>query len=196
MVDKKQINGVGKIILDYGYEEDVCVILAHRHFGLARNETMLEKLEGDAWVAKPIDIELLEQLGAFPNLLICMGDSKWYPVGYGIGDNNALNAWADTEFLNKIENYLIKNELQDKLMLGARSAKEEKEKGVKFMEYNYEETRTSETRPCADFEFANGLPTTYAFTRNINGEPEKLCLRVCVPAIAVHVHTHVGNEYD
>ena len=48
-----------------------------------RNETMLEKLEGDAWVAKPVDIELLERLGAFPNLLICMGDSKWYPVGYG-----------------------------------------------------------------------------------------------------------------
>uniref|UniRef100_A0A914Y514 Uncharacterized protein n=1 Tax=Panagrolaimus superbus TaxID=310955 RepID=A0A914Y514_9BILA len=83
IVDEKEINGVGKIIIDYGYEKSVMVTLAHRHFDLADNEVMLETTYGDIRVAKPVVIEQLSAFGVQPVLLACINDSDWCPVGYG-----------------------------------------------------------------------------------------------------------------
>ena len=193
LVDQDRIKGAGKIILKYGFEKDVCIVLAHRHFKLAKTEAMLERSEGVAWISKPVELDQLKLFGAVPNQLVCVEPNKWYPVGYGVGDENALHVWNDARFLEEMGTYLIENELQNKLMLGARCAKEEKNDGIVFMEYNYEETRTSETRPCAESKFKNGLQTTFSFALNENGEVEQFCRRACQP-IGEHTHAyiHVG----
>uniref|UniRef100_A0A914CGM6 Uncharacterized protein n=1 Tax=Acrobeloides nanus TaxID=290746 RepID=A0A914CGM6_9BILA len=136
MVDKDQINEIGKIILDHEYEEDVCVIIAHRHFNLAQDEAMLETLEGKSRVSRPVSWENIASMGAFPNVITCTRENQWYPVGYG--------------------------------------------------------TRTSETRPCSEKEFTEGIPTTYSFARGKNGQVEQGCNRGCRPTQAGHVIVHIG----
>uniref|UniRef100_A0AC34GDC8 Uncharacterized protein n=1 Tax=Panagrolaimus sp. ES5 TaxID=591445 RepID=A0AC34GDC8_9BILA len=137
MVDEKQINGVGKVIIDHGYENSVMVTLAHRHFDLTDNEVMLETPYGDIRVATPVDIEQLSSFGAQPVLLACTKDNSWHPVGYGV-DVISSPAWKDQEFLKDVAEYLTKNDLHDKLLLTTRNFQdyEKKKHGFQFLETN------------------------------------------------------------
>uniref|UniRef100_A0AC34EZQ6 Uncharacterized protein n=1 Tax=Panagrolaimus sp. ES5 TaxID=591445 RepID=A0AC34EZQ6_9BILA len=66
----------------YGYEKNVDIVIAHRHFDLSRNEVMFEKAEGDARFVKPIEYQKLSSLGASPSVIICGKDGEWHPVEY------------------------------------------------------------------------------------------------------------------
>uniref|UniRef100_A0A914QRI8 Uncharacterized protein n=1 Tax=Panagrolaimus davidi TaxID=227884 RepID=A0A914QRI8_9BILA len=83
MVTKDEINGIGKIILENGYANQVMVALAHRHHDLASNEVMLEQKESDVRVSKPVESKNLP-INAFPNIIFYGGNDKWYPIGYGM----------------------------------------------------------------------------------------------------------------
>ncbi|KAI6219189.1 hypothetical protein M3Y99_01669100 [Aphelenchoides fujianensis] len=196
-VDREQLTEIGKIILAHGYEQDVCVIVAHRHFNLDPKEAMLERMEGDTRLAEPEMLETIGSLeGACPNVIVCNG-GKWFPVGYGpclkLGseEDNLLKACNDDAFLEEVGQFLVANGLENTFMLGARCSKEAKEQGVHFMEYNFEDTRTSETRPCAEDEFVKGVETTYSFARDSDGLVEETCVRVCQPVGDGHLFVHV-----
>jgi hypothetical protein len=182
MVTKEEINGIGKIILENGYGNQVMVALAHRHHDLASNEVMLEQKEKDVRVSKPIESKNLP-INAFPNIIFYGGNNNWYPIGYGIDEK--IDAWNDEKFLKSIAAYLILNNLQDKLTLTLKSKDdEEKKDGVHFVEYNYQDTRTSVMHSTADKNAVkNAIKTTYGFNFGPEGQVEGYCFAQCIPNV-------------
>uniref|UniRef100_A0A914Q5I4 Uncharacterized protein n=1 Tax=Panagrolaimus davidi TaxID=227884 RepID=A0A914Q5I4_9BILA len=84
LVKTEDIRDVGKILLDFNYEQDVSIAIAHRHFDLKASEVMLETHSDDCRIAKPVDyISLSSAEDVYPNDIACNKDGIWHPVGYG-----------------------------------------------------------------------------------------------------------------
>lgn len=71
------------IFFRYGYGNDVCVVIAHRHFELYDTEVMYEVVDSDCRISQPRPLSEVHADKAQPNLLSCGLNGFWYPVGYG-----------------------------------------------------------------------------------------------------------------
>src|SRR5690348_2123803 len=78
LVDEKDISTLGKIILMHGYENDVGVAIAHRHFDLKPDEVMIETTEPNLSVVKPYCWSVIEKEGAVPTVFKYCEDGSWY----------------------------------------------------------------------------------------------------------------------
>ncbi|KAE9547707.1 hypothetical protein FO519_009083 [Halicephalobus sp. NKZ332] len=187
-VQKSDIDELGRIILRNAYEKSVSIIIAHRHFDLQPEEAMLEEANGLVRLSKPYPLKEIEDKGATPNILKCTSDGEWFPVGYELSVGQEMS-WKDENFLKEVGDYLVKNRLADKLMLGRRFSGGEKLDESKFCEFNHFDTRTSENRLGTDEELTSAIPTTYAVKSNGDAKDDGFCI-VCHNCIITKTGKH------
>ncbi|KAI1722693.1 hypothetical protein Ddc_06865 [Ditylenchus destructor] len=178
-IDLKLVREIGGIIVKHAHEQNICVVLAHKHFDLNSSEGMLETQVGDERVSKPERLENILDSGAHPNV-IAFRDGKWSPVSFALDNDADTCPWRDLKFLSEVGGYLTRTGVQDKFLLAIRASKTEKDSGLRYLELNYNETRTSVTVKY-NGEQLGSIPTTYAFLKNKDGVAEESCVTLCRP---------------
>ena len=107
---KDSIEILGDIIVKHGLNNDVGIVLLHRHFDITEDEILVEQVDSKQSVTQPILIADADP-NVIPHSFMLLPTSKWAPYEFTApcvdSARKVVNVFSNTDFLVEIQQKLV-----------------------------------------------------------------------------------------